>query len=471
MAKTLLRRIPSVDSLLQSEEGQALTNDFPRQRVVQELREVLASLRQDIIAKKFNEDSAQDMSAALILQEVRTRVHEKFRTSLQEALNATGVILHTGLGRALLPKRARQNIASIIEGYCSLAVDVSTGRRGHRDVHLDALLCELTGAEAATVVNNNAAATMLILNTLANGKEVIISRGQLVEIGGSFRMPDVMAASGAVMKEVGTTNKTHLRDYAEAIGDNTGAIMRVHHSNYRIVGFAQEPSLEELASLAKDYHLPLIDDLGSGALVDLREYGLEPEPLVQDSMKVGADVACFSGDKLVGGPQSGIIVGKVNIIARLRKNPMMRAFRVGKMTIAGLEAALRLFLKPDRLKIHHPVYRMLAMDQAEIGRRARRVMKRVQAQAPGSVDMEITAGGSQVGSGSVPVEILPTKLLAMRPTAGTAESLARRLRQQIPPLFARVQKESVLLDFRTIQPDQDRLVLKILLDCLRPDDV
>jgi L-seryl-tRNA(Ser) seleniumtransferase len=371
------------------------------------------------------------------------------------------------LGRAVLPADAQDAIAEIAAGYCKLAIDPDTGRRDHRDVHLDDLLCEITGAEAATVVNNNAAATMIILNTLAKGKEVIVSRGQLVEIGGAFRMPDVMAASGAILREVGTTNRTHLRDYAAVIWEQTGAIMRVHHSNYRIVGFSGEPGIEELSQLAREHNVPLIDDLGSGALVDLSAYGLEREPMVQHSLQAGADIACFSGDKLIGGPQAGIIVGRADIIKRIRKNPLARAFRIGKMTIAGMEGTLRLFRSPQKLKERHPVYKMFAMPVEHIESRVKKVLRKLKKEIPDGVKFYVVEGGSQVGSGSVPAQTIPTRLLMVKPEDPTTESLARLLRSHHPPVFPRVQNDAVLLDFRTIQEKEDRIVLDALLMLLK----
>ncbi len=467
MAKDLLRRLPSVDSLLKTEESEGLSKKYGRECVVDAVRKVIEGLRA-IILEEGRESLAEDVvSQESILKKIETHLLEAFSPSLVKAVNATGVVLHTGLGRAVLPKDAQDAIDDVIEGYCTLAADIETGRRGHRDVHLDELICEITGAEAATVVNNNAAATMLILNTLASGKEVILSRGQLVEIGGAFRMPDVMAASGAILREVGTTNRTHLRDYAAAIWEETGAIMRVHHSNYRIVGFSGEPGIEELALLAKEHNVPLIDDLGSGALVDLNEYGLESEPMVQHSLMAGADVVCFSGDKLIGGPQSGIIVGKADLIRRIRKNPLARAFRIGKMTIAGMEATLRLFRSPEKLKERHPVHKMFSLSAREIESRAKKVLRNLKRQIPEGVEFSVVDGGSQVGSGSVPVQTLPTKLLMVKPKVFSAESLARSLRQHRPAVFPRVQNDAVLLDFRTIQEREDKVVLDALLSILK----
>lgn len=467
MMKNLLRNLPSVDRLIKTEDGKALIEKYNRDLVVDSARKILEELRTEIHKSDSSSAVEDDLSQENVIQRIENHLQEKFSPSLKKATNATGVILHTGLGRAVMPQDAKDSINSITEGYCTLATDIETGHRGHRDIHLDDLLCDLTGAESAVVVNNNAAATMLILNTLARGKEVIVSRGQLVEIGGSFRMPDVMAASGAILNEVGTTNKTHLKDYASAINENTGAIMRVHHSNYRILGFAEEPSIEVLAGIAKEHNLLLIDDLGSGALIDLKEFGLETEPLVQDSIKAGVDVTCFSGDKLIGGPQAGIIVGKASVIEKIRKNPMTRALRVGKMTIAGLEASLRLFFNPDKLKHEHPVYRMFSLTLEELEKRANKVLKKLKPQIADSAKISVIDGDSQVGSGSVPVETIPSKLLSVKPLIHTAENLVKRLRYNNPPIFTRVHREAVLFDFRTIQEKEDTIVTEALLSILK----
>jgi len=468
---SLLRRVPGVDSLLTSAEGTNLVAEFGREAVLEAIRQVQSRLREEISAAS----APIDLSPASVMGLVKTALDAESAPSLRRAINATGVIIHTGLGRAVLAQPARDAILSIIEGYSTLATDIESGKRGDRDAHLDGLLRRLTGAQASTVVNNNAAATVLILNTIAKDKEVIVSRGQLVEIGGSFRMPDVMRLSGAVLREVGTTNKTHLRDYEEAIGERTGAILRVHHSNYRIVGFAQEPGIGELAALGRKHGLPVVDDLGSGALVDLGRFGLEPEPLVAASLRAGATVACFSGDKLIGGPQSGIIVGEAETIARIKKNPLKRAFRVGKLTIAALEATLKLFLNPDALTRAHPVYAMLSAAPADLERRGRRLERSLKKalvshstaiSSPSAVQIFIENGESQVGSGSVPAEFLPTKLLCLRPLRAPAEDLARRLRRAQPPVFARVHKDAVLLDLRTVQPSEDRPLEAAILSAI-----
>lgn len=466
MKKELLRKLPSVDAVITSEAALTLIETYGRTLVLKSVRDMLDYFRSEIREKETPGLKPEDLSLNNIIIRVKAHLEKKALPSLRRAINAAGVILHTGLGRAVLSREAAVSINDVVEGYCTLAADIETGRRGHRDIHLDSLICELTGAEAATVVNNNAAATVLVLNSLAKDKEVIISRGQLVEIGGAFRMPDVMETSGAIMREVGTTNKTHLRDYASAINENTGAILRVHHSNYRIMGFFEEPPIEDLIKLGNEHDIPVIDDLGSGALVDIQEFGLQTEPLVRRSITAGVTVACFSGDKLIGGPQSGVIVGKADCVKQIRKNPLARAFRVGKMTIAGMEATLKLFLDPEKLTQNHPIYRMFSADLDVLKKRARKVANKLKNISPESVEIAVEDGKSQVGSGTSPVETLPTKVLRITPLKTSAESLAQRLRLGQPPIFTRVHKDTVLFDFRTIQPNEDVIIQKMLLSLL-----
>lgn len=463
MKDSLFRLIPSVDALLGRPEGRGLVEAFGRSQTLDAVRETLDAVRADIQAAESGAATAvveaDDLAPDALLGRARARLERKRAPSLGRAVNATGIVIHTGLGRAVLSSEARDALARVSLGYSSLAVDLETGQRGHRDVHYASLLRELTGAEAGFVVNNNAAATVIILNTLARGKEVLLSRGQLVEIGGSFRMPDVMETSGAILREVGTTNKTHLRDYEAAISERTGLILRVHHSNYRIMGFAEEPGIEALVELGRKRGLPVVDDLGSGALVDLKAYGLETEPLVQGSVRAGADAVCFSGDKLIGGPQAGIIVGKKDVVARVKKNPLARAFRIGKLTGAALEATLKIFLDPDRLRERHPVYRMLGLDAGTIERRAREAAGALGAALGARARVSVAEDRSQVGSGSVPVETLPTFVLKVEPTAVAPEDLARRLRKGDPAVFVRVHKGALCFDFRTIFPEEDAAVL------------
>ncbi|MBM3293009.1 MAG: L-seryl-tRNA(Sec) selenium transferase [Candidatus Aminicenantes bacterium] len=463
----LFRKLPSVDSLLKEDQAKAMAGRYGRQPTLEAVRRVLDGLRAEILA---NPDAVaeEDFAKARLIAYAEESLAENFAPSLRPAINATGILMHSGLGRAVLSEEAGRALADVVRGYSTLALEIETGRRGQRDSHVAGLLRELTGAEAATIVNNNAAATVLILNTLAKGRDVVISRGQLVEIGGSFRMPEVMAMSGAVLREVGTTNKTHLRDYAEAVGPNTGAILRVHHSNYRILGFAGEPGIEELVALGNTHGLPVVDDLGSGALVDLKAYGLETEPLVRESVAAGVACACFSGDKLIGGPQSGIIVGKAGVIQRIKKNPLARAFRCGKLTLAAMEATLKLFLAPETLPERHPLYRMLALPVSEIDRRAKRAAKSLsKSLLPPDFALEVIDGESQVGSGSVPVETIPTRLLSLRLRGANPEDLGKKLRRQRPAVFTRIRDGALLFDFRTIRPDEDRLVEAAILSLFR----
>lgn len=467
MKDALLRKIPSVDSLLQSPEGIRLAGLHGRGAFVRAVRAETDELRRWIISLDPDAPDDTDLEPELVIARVGERLEAARRPSLRPAVNATGVIMHSGLGRAVLPAAAVEALEAIGRGYSTLALDLDSGRRVSRDRLVEGLLRELTGAEAATAANNNAAATMLVLNTLAAGKDVIVSRGQLVEIGGSFRLPDVMGTSGARLKEVGTTNKTHLRDYEDALDEATGLILRVHHSNYRILGFAEEPGIAELAALGRTRGVPVVDDLGSGALVDLKAFGLETEPLVRESIAAGADIACFSGDKLIGGPQSGIIVGRAELIQRVRKNPLARAFRCGKLTLAGLEATLKLFLDPDRLQERHPVYRMFGLKIADIEKRAKSTAAALRRSVPDDVEISVEPAESQVGSGAVPVQTLPSRVLAVRSGRIAIDELARRLRRADPPVFGRIAGDRVLLDFRTIQPGEEKLVSGLLADLLK----
>jgi L-seryl-tRNA(Ser) seleniumtransferase len=452
-----LRQIPSLDALLREPAADALAREYGHQAVAAAGRFVLDDVRAEI-HRGAPDGPAPTLSPAALIDRLKDRLCQKFRPSLGPAINATGIILHSGLGRAVLSEDAAEALLAVAHGYSTLALDLETGRRTSRDRHVEGILRELTGAEAATVANNNAAATVVVLNTLARGKEVIVSRGQLVEIGGSFRMPDVMKTSGAILHEVGTTNKTHLRDYEEAIGETTGAILRVHHSNYRIVGFAEEPGIGELVELGRKKGIPVVDDLGSGALIDLKEFGLATEPLVQASIRAGADIACFSGDKLIGGPQSGIIVGRTECIQKIKKNPLARAFRCGKLSLAALEATLKLFLAPEVLRERHPIYRMLGWSPEELGRRAKKVASSLKKSLSADIRVTVEDSGSQVGSGAVPVETIPTKVLAVASPSLSADELAAKLRRLTPPVFARINKDVVLFDFRTIQPDEDAII-------------
>lgn len=449
------RQLPSVNALLDDPVIADLLAVHPRARVVAALRRVLDAMRERIA------EGGTIPSVADIVKEASDGLHTRERERLRPVINATGIILHTGLGRAVLPPAAVAALAKL-DRCCNLQIDLATGTRGRRNYETEQLLCELTGAEAALVVNNNAAATLLILAALCIGREVVVSRGQLIEIGGSFRLPDCVHQSGARLVEVGTTNKTHLRDYAAALNDNTAAVMRVNPSNYRVVGFTAEVSVAELVSLKREKELLVIDDLGCGALIGLERFGLEHEPTAGESIAAGADLVCFSGDKLIGGPQAGIIVGRAALIQRIRKHPLTRMLRVDKCTDIALEHTLRLFLDPDRLPETNPTYAMLAVPLETLRRRARGIQRRVLENAV-QASLRIVEGESALGGGSLPATPIRTWLIALTVPGWSAGELAARLRLHEPPIIARVADDAVLLDMRTLLPGEDKELARAVI--------
>lgn len=442
----LLREIPPMGGLMESAAVRLLTDRFGQGMVKLELRAVLDELRERI--RQGTVDAV--LSPQTIARELEQRLARILQPVGRSAINATGILLHTGLGRAPLCREAIEAM-SICDGYSVLQASLDTGDRSLREEKIQRMLIELTGCEAATIVNNNAAATMLILNTLAAGKEVIISRGQLIEIGGAFRMTDVMAQSSALLREVGTTNRTHLRDYEGAIGANTGAIIHVHTSNYRIRGFTGTPSITELVALGRRHNIPVVDDLGSGALVPLHEFGLSDEPLVRESVSAGTDVVCFSGDKLICGPQAGLIIGKQNWIAKIRKNPYARMFRVCKLTLAGMEATLPHFIN-DTYRQAIPFYRMLARSVESL--RADAVELAARLGELGGMSASIAEDISYIGSGSIPDEGLPTIVVRVTHAGLPAQELAVRLRKCVPSVFGRLQDRALIMDLRTLLPGE-----------------
>jgi len=420
---------------------------------------VLAAVRAELDAARSSIAGGGDVPALEHLSaRIAGRVHEATLPGVRRCVNGTGIILHTALGRAPFAAAAQEALAAALQNYCTIAIDLTTGKRGDRHAHVAGLLRQLTGAEAALVVNNNCAATLLILNTLAEGREVVVSRGELVEIGGSFRIPEVMARSGAALVEVGTTNRTHLKDYRGALTDRTALIMKVHQSNYRIEGFTSQVPIGELVALGRERNVPVVDDVGSGALIDLSRWGLPREPLVRASIEAGADVVCFSGDKLVGGPQCGVIVGKKPVIDRLKANQLMRALRCDKLTYVVLEATLRLFLDEEWLRTHHPVVSMLAMPEAEIRKRCLKLRRALTPLlAPGD-ELELLRETSEVGSGSLAAVPLPTWAVGLRLKGMETETLAARLRAVEVPVIGRVKDDRLLLDGRTIRDDEIPLI-------------
>lgn len=459
-----LQKLPSVDGLLQDVDLKSIISEVGRKVVVDSIRREVDEARELLIAKP---ESKMDETAIRqqIIAETISRVKAATSAYYRKVVNATGIILHTGLGRAVLPSQALRQIQDELSGYSLLQVDTETGKRSKRDARIEQLLRQLTGAEAATVVNNNAAATSIVLNTVANGKEVIVSRGQLVEIGGSFRLPDVMAFSGAKLVEIGTTNKTHSRDYVNAITENTAAILRVHPSNYKIQGFSSEVALDELVEIAHSHELVMIDDVGAGALIDFSQFGFEPEPTLTESISKGADIVTSSADKLIGASQGGIIIGRSELIEAVRKNQFARIVRVGKLTLAALEATLKLFLDESIALSQVPTLQMLRRDDSEIAKKAEHLASQLGKSISDSTITTIP-GFSQMGSGSLPTQNLATTLVAIRPEKISAESLASRLRRYSTPIFTRIQNDEVLIDPRTLLSGDDKIIIKALLEIL-----
>jgi L-seryl-tRNA(Ser) seleniumtransferase len=452
MAKTAaaaLRKLPSVDEVLRTTAAKAVIERFGRSAVVGAVRRVLAESR----ARGAVPDKPDEM-----IDEAAALLEAEEKPSLRPVFNLTGTILHTNLGRALLAEPAIEAAVAAMRSAVALEFDLKDGRRGERDDHLRGLLCELTGAEDATVVNNNAAAVLLVLNTLAYRREAIVSRGELIEIGGSFRMPEIMSRAGAKLVEVGTTNRTHEKDYAGAIGPKTGMLFKVHTSNYRIEGFTKEVGARDLAALAAEHKIPFVHDLGSGTLVDLARLGLAHEPTVSEAIADGAGLVTFSGDKLLGGPQAGFIVGAKDLIAAVNRNPMKRALRLDKMRIAALEATLKLYRDPDRLARHLPTFRLLALSAPEIEARARRMLRGLQASVGSGFAVDIVGCRSQIGSGALPLVTLPSAGLAIRPSAARGaghllKHLADALRRLAVPVIGRIEDQALVLDLRCLDDE------------------
>jgi L-seryl-tRNA(Ser) seleniumtransferase len=455
------RVIPAIETLLQRPAVREAAASHGHDRVVAALRTSAAELRAGLTGNAVLGIDSDEAAAAWIERRTLGRLREALAPSLRRAINATGVILHTNLGRAPIALEALARATSIASGYSTLEYDVEAGRRGHRHAHAERLLCDLTGAEAAAVVNNNAAAVLLVLAALAAGREVVVSRGELVEIGGGFRVPDVLAQSGATLREVGTTNRTRTTDYAAAISDRTALVLRVHPSNFRVEGFTERPGLDELAKLARSLRIPLVEDLGSGWLGDVAHppASLADEPSVRASLAAGADLVTFSGDKLLGGPQAGIVLGRRELVDRLRRHPLMRALRADKLTYGVLEATLAMWLQ-ESARPRVPVYRMLTMTVEVINARARRVAKALETSR--GLTCRIIDGQSTTGGGSAPGSALPTRLLAIQRERLSAAALEARLRAADPAVIARIENDVVVLDLRTVLEEDEPLLVSVL---------
>lgn len=445
-----LRRLPSVEQVLQCETAAVPVERFGRPALVDQVRLELQSCREAI------RNGAAAVEARMIVARAVAALSHAEQSSLRPLFNLTGTVLHTNLGRAILAETAIAAAVSAMRDAVALEYDLDSGKRGERDDHLRDLICQLTGAEDATVVNNNAAAVLLVLNALAGGKEAIVSRGELIEIGGAFRMPDIMARAGCRLVEVGTTNRTHERDYREAIGDNTGLILKVHTSNYQIQGFTREVAAAELAEIARAANVPLMNDLGSGTLASLDEFGLAHEPTVREAIAEGADIVTFSGDKLLGGPQAGFIVGRRELIARINKNPMKRALRVDKIRLAALEATLKLYRNPQRLAEQLPTLRHLARKGDDINSQAERLLPPIVAAVGARFDVSIADCFSQIGSGALPMATMASRALSFTPRDGTGSTLlalAEQLRRLDKPVIGHIERGSLLLDLRCLDDE------------------
>ncbi len=464
-AKDLLRSLPSVSAVLEHEEVQDWLHGLPRNIVVAAVQAAIHATREAILTGTLQEP----IDLQSLLARAEAELLERSTPSLRRVINATGIVLHTGLGRSPLCDAAIEAIVEGASGYCNLEYDLSSGQRGRRGSHIAAHLTAITGAEAAVVVNNNAAATLLILATFASGKEVIVSRGQLVEIGGSFRLPDIMRASGAVLREVGTTNRTRLSDYEKAMNDRTAMLMRVHTSNYQIVGFTEEVSIDSLASLAHRHGLVAVDDLGSGVLFDLTPLGLPKEPSAAESLTAGADLVCFSGDKLLGGPQCGLIVGKRTFIEQLEAHPLMRTYRVDKLTLLALEATLRHYISPHDALVSVPALSMLSASTEELAGRATGLLEQLEKAMPGE-HFYVCSDVGYAGGGSMPGKELPTVVVQWRPARRSVDATIKALREADVAVVARVRDDTICFDLRTLRTSDFEAMVASLNAVVWDDD-
>jgi L-seryl-tRNA(Ser) seleniumtransferase len=441
----LLRELPSIDRLLNHARCAALLTRYNRDYVTQKCRETIDRVRADI-----RQGEGQVLNDDAILDRVESQIELESRPGHVRVVNATGTILHTNLGRALLSQPAIDAMLAVAGNPINLEYDLAAGKRGKREETLEQLLVELIGAEAATVVNNNAAAVLLALNSLAQGKEVIVSRGELIEIGGAFRIPEIMAKSGAILREVGATNRTHPADYENAINEKTALLLKVHTSNYKVIGFTAEVTLEQMVAIGKQHNLPVMEDLGSGALIDLTKYGLPKEPIVGERIRAGADVVTFSGDKILGGPQAGLLVGKQDLIGKMSRNHLQRALRCGKLTLAALEATLRRYRQSPNIVEEIPTLRAFARPVLEVRAVGETLLPKLQTALGRDFNLSLQDSTSQIGSGAMPTEELPTVVITIEHPKQSANAIANKFRQASPPIIGRIQNDKFLLDLRTI---------------------
>ncbi len=462
----MLKNLPGVDTILELSQEESTFQDVPKSVITGAIRQTIEVLRGCILSGE-NGFSEEELETEKIMECVKQRVDANMALNLTHIINGTGVVVHTNLGRSLLPEEAADHIAGISGRYSNLEFDVSSGTRGIRYALVEELLCDISGAEAAMAVNNNAGAVLLCLETLARDREVIVSRGELVEIGGSFRIPDVMSKSGAVLMEVGTTNRTHSRDYESAIKNETALLLKVHKSNYRVVGFTSEVSLKELVEIGGKYHIPVMEDLGSGTFIDFSAYGMTREPTVQDSVKAGVDVVTFSGDKLLGGPQAGIIVGKKKILDRIKKNPLTRALRIDKLTLAALESTLRLYRDEEKAVKAIPTLRMLTAPLKEIEKRAEKLYKSLETLDDSRLNVRLMDLSSRTGGGALPMMELLTKCVGMTIEGMSVNSIEGMMRKNKPPVIGRIEDDIFIIDLRTVLDDELYAINKAVADMLK----
>jgi L-seryl-tRNA(Ser) seleniumtransferase len=451
--QAFLKMLPGVDRILEIARTKPRFEDIPKSVLVRCVRSVIEDLRMIILDDKMK-IKEEDLSEATILEKVKAGAQNAMTPNLLRVINATGVVVHTNLGRSILAAEAVENLSLIAGNYSNLEFDLSKGARGSRYSAVEEVLCEISGAQAAMVVNNNAGAVLLCLETMAKGKKVIVSRGELVEIGGSFRIPDVMAKSGGILKEVGTTNRTHLKDYEEAIESDTGLFLKVHKSNYSMVGFTAEVSVKDMVELGKKYHISVMEDLGSGTFIDFSQYGLLKEPTVQESVAMGADVVTFSGDKLLGGPQAGIIVGKKDILDRIKQNPLTRALRIDKLTLAALESTLCLYREPEKALEAIPTLRMLTLPCNVIEKKAARLCGMLENIGNSRLEIKLIDCSSRAGGGSLPLLDLPSKCVAIKVKEISVDAIKKFMRRNTPPIIGRIEEDLFVMDLRTIQDDE-----------------
>jgi L-seryl-tRNA(Ser) seleniumtransferase len=458
--KEMLKKLPKIDEIILLLEKQDIYSLAPRDIVIATCRTVVQNLRKKIMEAKEKDLPKFSLDLASAVVEVERLIKGLYRYSLRRVVNATGVILHTNLGRAPLCPEALQRIMEVGSSYSNLEFDLAKGERGQRYDHVSSLICALTGAEDALIVNNNAAAVLLVLNTLAEKKEAIVSRGELIEIGGEFRIPEIMKKSASKLREVGTTNRTRLGDYEKAVNDKTGLIMKVHTSNFRIVGFTEEADIESLVALGKSCGIPVMDDLGSGCLVDLEKYGLQHEPTVRETVATGIDVVTFSGDKLLGGPQAGIIVGKKDVLANIKKNPLNRALRIDKFTLAALEATLMHYLRPTDAVKKLKSLKALTESVTAVKKRAEKLIAKLQNEKFDSLKFTLREDFAAAGGGSLPTQQIPTILVAIKNKKITASKMEEKLRKLEVPIIVRVDKDEILLDLRTVAEDDFAFIIE-----------